>query len=111
MLSVISNLTHLFNTRQGAIPHLPDYGLPDTTSVYHDVTQTPDVLAREIRSAVQKYEPRLTHVRIDVREGESATMRMVFILTANLEKGQRIRLQTTFAADDLVRVNPWTRAE
>jgi predicted component of type VI protein secretion system len=36
LLSVIDNLNRLFNHRQDALTHLPDYGLPDLSQTYRD---------------------------------------------------------------------------
>ena len=36
LLSVIDNLNRLFNHRQDALTHLPDYGLPDLSHTYRD---------------------------------------------------------------------------
>ncbi|MGH7455136.1 MAG: type VI secretion system baseplate subunit TssE, partial [bacterium] len=36
-LSIMDNLTRMFNSRRGSIAHLPDYGLPDITQVYREL--------------------------------------------------------------------------
>jgi type VI secretion system protein len=32
--SIADHLWRMFNTRQGSLSHLPDYGLPDITEIY-----------------------------------------------------------------------------
>ena len=34
--SIVGNLERLFNTRQGSLPHLPDYGLPDLATIQRE---------------------------------------------------------------------------
>lgn len=96
--SVIANLQRLFNTRQGAVEHLPDYGLPDLTTVYRDAPDSFDRLRRALREAVERYEPRLR--RVHVEPAEQAAMRLSFIVSGELERGRRIRLQTTFISQE-----------
>lgn len=104
LYSVVGNLTHLFNTRQGSLPHLPDYGLPDIASAFRDQPHSIDDLSGSIRKAVETYEPRLRHVRLEHRETDRSAMRLVFWLTAEMTQGQRVRLKTTFASENLAQV-------
>ena len=109
--SVMSNLTRLFNTRQGTLPHLPGYGLPDPSAVYMNEPFAVDGLRQAVKEVVQKYEPRLRKVYVEQQATEAQNMRVSFIISAELEGGQRVRFRTTFAADDLVQVSRWTRRE
>ncbi len=110
--SVMSNLTRLFNTRQGSIAHLPDYGLPDTSSVYHHAPYAVDGLRQAVTEVVQKYEPRLRKIYVKHQSTEvSDDMRVTLLISAQLDTGERVRFQTTFASADLVHVQHWTRAE
>src|SRR5512135_1060951 len=68
VLSILDNLNRLFNTRRGAIDHLPDYGLPDITQVYRDLPYSVDGLRAAIKDVVEKYEPRLRRVRVEKHE-------------------------------------------
>lgn len=109
--SILDNLTRLFNTRQESIAHLPDYGLPDITKVYRELPYSVDGLRKAIKAAVEKYEPRLRRVRVDHHEGETFSMRLTFILSAELIRGQKVQFQTTFTSNELAEVRPWRRAE
>ena len=104
--SVVSNLSHLFNTRQGSLAHLPDYGLPDVTAAYRDNPRSVDDLRRTIRDAVRKYEPRLRRIRLQHRDTDRDEMNLVFLMTAELEDGQRVQLQTTFTSHEMAQVRP-----
>lgn len=104
--SVVSNLSRLFNTRRGSVTHLPDYGLPDLTTVYRDAPRTGDELRRAIKSSIEKYEPRLRRVRVDRKETDEFAMRLVFIVDAVLKDGERVRFETTFESQRSTQVKP-----
>jgi len=110
--SIVDNLSRLFNTRRGSIAHLPDFGLPDISQVYRDLPYSIEGLRAAIRSVVEKYEPRLHRVRVEKLEkdkDEEHDMRVSFIVTGELEKGQRVQFQTTFTSNDLAEVRPWRK--
>lgn len=112
LLSIIDNLTRLFNTRRESIAHLPDYGLPDISQVYRDLPYSIDGLRAAIRDVVEKYEPRLRRVRVEKMEkdkDEEYDMRVSFIVTGELMKGQKVQFQTIFTSNDLAEVKPWRK--
>ncbi len=109
--SIIGNMTRLFNTRQESIAHLPDYGLPDTSAAHFDAPYAVDGLRQAVKEVVQKYEPRLNKVYVQHHSTDDSNMRVTFLITAELEAGQRVKFQTTFASDHLVQVQRWTRPE
>lgn len=104
LLSVIANLQRLFNTRKEALAHLPDYGLPDLTTIYRDAPDSFAILKREIRAAVERFEPRVQRVHVEIRDMQGAQMRITFILSGILIDGRRIRLETTFVSQELTQV-------
>ncbi len=110
VLSILDNLNRLFNTRRGAIDHLPDYGLPDITQVYRDLPYSVEGLRQSIKAAVERYEPRLRRVRVDHEKGDPYAMRITFILSAELMRGQKVQFQTTFASHELAEVRQWRKA-
>lgn len=105
--SVLSNLRILFSTRRGALSHLPDYGLPDIVEVYRDMPDSVEPLQRALKQAVEAYEPRLRRVRIEHRVTDPYAMRLVFLLSGELDGGERVRFQTTFSSNASVEVGPW----
>ncbi len=109
LMSVVGNLTHLFNTRRGAVAHLPDYGLPDVASAFRDRPHSADDLRRAVREAVETYEPRLKRIRVEHERTDRHAMHLVFILLAELEEGQRVRFETTFTSQELTTVRPRQR--
>lgn len=112
ILSIIDNLSRLFNTRRGSLAHLPDYGLPDITQVYRDLPYSIDGLRAAIKEVVEKYEPRLRRVRVEKHEkttDEHFDMHVSFIVTGVLLKGQKVQFQTTFTSNELAHVTPWRK--
>ncbi|GAB4255126.1 MAG: type VI secretion system baseplate subunit TssE [Thermoleophilia bacterium] len=108
--SVMSNLNRLFNTRQGSLAHLPDYGLPEAATIYRDAEYPIEELRKNIKEVVEKYEPRLRRVHITHQGTDDDRFRLSFLITAELERGERVRFQTTFATNDLVHVRRWRAA-
>jgi type VI secretion system protein len=112
ILSIIDNLTRLFNTRRGSLAHIPDYGLPDITQVYRELPYSIDGLRAAIKDVVERFEPRLRRVRVEKQEKDKDgeyDMRVSFIVTAELLKGQKVQFQTTFTSNDLAEVRPWRK--
>jgi type VI secretion system protein len=80
--------------------------------VYRDLPYSIDGLRSAIRDVVEKYEPRLRRVRVEKQEkskDEEFDMRVSFIVTGEILKGQRVQFQTTFASSDLAEVRPWRK--
>jgi type VI secretion system protein len=112
ILSIMDHLTRMFNTRRGITPHLKEYGLPDVSEIYRKMPHGMEELQQAIVTAVEKYEPRLTRVRVTPREHDKSYHRMIFILTAELKgTGQRVRFQTTFASSGESSVNQWKQRD
>jgi len=110
VMSIIDNLNRLFNTRRNSLAHLPDYGLPDITQVYRDLPYSIDGLRAAIKEIIEKYEPRLRRVRVEKQEKEDAfDMRVSFIVSGELFKGQKVQFQTIFTSNDLAEVRPWRK--
>jgi len=104
--SVVSNLTRLFNTRRGAVPHRPDYGLPDLFSVYRNAGSSVDDLRTAIQESIETYEPRLRRVRVHRQERAESVLRLVFVVRAELITGPPVRFETTFESQSAARVEP-----
>lgn len=84
MESVRTNLARLLNSRQGMSEAQPDYGLPSLTDVTVGSGDYVRSLQESIRETVEKYEPRLRHIRITLQEPESSAERLVFRVDAVL---------------------------
>ena len=104
--SVVSNLVRLFNTRRGAVPHRPEYGLPALSTVHRSDGSSVEALRVAVRDAIEAYEPRLRHVRVRRRERDETVLRLVFVVRATLITGDPVRLETTFESQSEARVRP-----
>jgi type VI secretion system protein len=85
---------------------LPDYGLPDIMTIYRDAPHSIEQLRRALKEAIRKYEPRLQRVRVEQVDVDKFEMRLVFIVSAYLENGQRVKFKTTFESQESARVQP-----
>ena len=85
--SIREHLAILLNTRRGAIAHLPNYGLPDSTQVSVRDRISIARFGKEIEETVKKYEPRLIHVRVRPMEQDPdsiAAFNLGFLLEAKV---------------------------
>jgi type VI secretion system protein len=105
--SIISNLTYLFNTRRGSLPHLPEFGLPDITEIYRDVPDSVLKLRKSLKEAVEQFEPRLRRVRIEPKTTDPYEMRLVFLVSGELPDRRQVRFQTTFSSTEATAVAPF----
>jgi type VI secretion system protein len=101
VLSIVDNLDRLFNTRRRTIEHMMDYGLPDISEIYRDIPESIPDLQAAIQETVEKYEPRLTNVRVRHQEKEQDRfdMKLTFILSGRLVGREKIRFETTFQSE------------
>lgn len=99
--SIRDHLVLLLNTRQGSVPHLPDYGLPDLSIVYNSFPESIEFLRRSIEDAIKRYEPRLARVRVELKGAESMVFEATFTITAEFQEDEGVSrnlcLQTTIS--------------
>jgi type VI secretion system protein len=98
--SIKEHLSILLNTRSGSIPHLPDYGLPESTQVSMKDRISISSFGKALEETVRKYEPRLTRVRVRSIERDSDSIgdfRLGFLLEARVI-GQDARFHAYFSA-------------
>ena len=62
--SVLDHLRNMMNSRHGIAITVPDYGIPDLADLVHSFPEAIALMRREIRSSIEKYEPRLRNVSI-----------------------------------------------
>jgi type VI secretion system protein len=96
--SIISHLNRLLNCRQGSLPHLPDYGLPDVAEIYQGLPYSLNRLLQAIKFTIEKYEPRLHQVSVI----HSATHDRDYVLRLKIQgkisNGERIIVDTYFSS-------------
>ncbi|MBD3347489.1 MAG: type VI secretion system baseplate subunit TssE [Chitinivibrionales bacterium] len=111
VLSIMDHLSRMFNTREGSIPHLEDYGLPDISEMYRKMPDGIEELQEAIRKTVEKYEPRLKKVKVIRTEPKDKEFKIEFILSGELKEGGVVRFQTTFTSMGNSQISPWRRTE
>jgi type VI secretion system protein len=74
--SVRLHLARLLNARHGMSQAVPDYGLPSLVDLTTSSGDCASAMTKAIRTAIEKYEPRLRHVRVScLREEDVPTQR------------------------------------
>lgn len=97
--SVQDHLVRLLNARQGVMPHLPDYGLPDLTDIYHHIPYSVNTLAASVQGTVERYEPRLRNVRVISHPNDKGDFVIRLEVSGTLSNGEAIRFQTFFMSN------------
>ena len=82
--SVLDHLKKMLNTRRGNAPVAPDYGIPDMADLVHAFPDSIRLVEQSIRSTLEKYEPRLTGVRVQYAGSPDDVFSIHFRITATL---------------------------
>jgi len=104
--SVLGNLRRLFNARRGSLAHVPEYGLPDLSDISPSSPEKIESLRVAIREAVERFEPRLQNVRVTREAARADSAHLVFLLSARMGSGTRVRFQTTIRSSEPVEIRP-----
>ncbi|MBU2546850.1 MAG: type VI secretion system baseplate subunit TssE [Proteobacteria bacterium] len=105
--SVLDNLRHMLNTRQGGVPVQPDYGIPEFGNVVYSMPEGLGEFQQAIKATIEKYEPRLRHVRVKFQENEDDLQYICFEITARLaveEEDAVLRFRTLVDSSGQVNV-------
>jgi len=102
--SIQDHLSRLLNARQGALSHLPDYGLPDITEAYGDLPYTISYLQTAIETCINKYEPRIVHVEVVNLPDDRAKGVLILEIRARLANGQEARFETYLKSEGYAKV-------
>lgn len=94
--SIQDHLVHLLNARQGVMPHLPDYGLPDLTAVYQEMPYSVNSLADSVKSTLSRYEPRLKNIQVTPYPMAKGDFVIHFQISGQMVSGEKLRFQTYF---------------
>ncbi len=101
ILSVLDNMQRILNTRAGSLKHLPDYGLPDMTTVLQGMPGTAHQLMRVLADVLLKYEPRLKRVNVTMPE-QTQLGELHYVIDAELKDAGLVRYETTFMPEGRV---------
>lgn len=94
--SIQDHLVQLLNARQGVLPHLPDYGLPDLTAVYQEMPYSINTLADSVKSTLARYEPRLINIKVTPYSMSKGDFVIHFQISGQMVNGEQLRFQTYF---------------
>ena len=82
--SVVRHLERILNTRWGSTQIAEDFGIPDFTELRAEIPDTLRALERTIQGTIQKYEPRLTSVRVKFVPLEEDKLKLGFQIVGQL---------------------------
>ncbi|ECN8823191.1 type VI secretion system baseplate subunit TssE [Salmonella enterica subsp. enterica serovar Newport] len=101
VLSVLDNMQRILNCRAGTLAHLPDYGLPDMTSIIHGLPGTEHDLMETLSGVLLKYEPRLKSIRVVIQE-QTLPGELRYAIDAELKGVGLVRYGTEFIPEGRV---------
>jgi len=99
IISVMDNIERILNSRAGAIKHMPDYGLPDMSTIFQALPSSAYILMRAIEQTLLTYEPRISSVDINFEEKNNDTMVLAYELICHLKEGGLVKYGTYFMPD------------
>jgi len=82
--SVLGNLQRILNARLGHAPAQPDLGMPAPSDIIRSGAEAVEWLAGTLKNCIEKYEPRLTDVRVSRLESEDDVLTLRFQVSARL---------------------------
>jgi type VI secretion system protein len=82
--SVLRNLSNLLNTRTGTAPAQLDLGMPSPSEITHAAPNAVNLMLRNLRECIEKYEPRLRDVEITHVESPEEVLSLRFQVTARI---------------------------
>lgn len=89
--AIVEHLRVLLNTRQGAAPSAPAFGVVDFSDVVHAMPGAAQTLVKSIRATILEHEPRLRNVSVrHVSDGGELVLR--FEISAQLADGRAGRM-------------------
>jgi len=101
VISVLDNMQRILNARAGTLAHLPDYGLPDMTTILQGMPGTAHQLVGTLSDVLLKYEPRIKHIAIALLE-QRAPGELRYALDAELKEVGLVRYGTEFIPEGRV---------
>ncbi|HEY2455534.1 MAG TPA: type VI secretion system baseplate subunit TssE [Scandinavium sp.] len=101
ILSVLDNMQRILNCRAGTLAHIPDYGLPDMTTILQGLPGTAHQLMRTLSDVLLKYEPRLDKIEVVMLE-QSIPGELRYAIDAELKGIGLVRYGTEFMPEGRV---------
>lgn len=101
ILSVLDNMQRILNCRAGTLAHIPDYGLPDMTTILQGLPGTAHQLMSTLSAVLLKYEPRLSSINVVMLE-QSIPGELRYAIDAELKGIGLVRYGTEFMPEGRV---------
>jgi type VI secretion system protein len=95
--SVAAHLAKMLSTRAGSVQTLTDYGLPDLNDMRLSLHDALTSARLAIEGFIERYEPRLSHVRVVALPHDTDQLRLAFRIEGLLD-AEGVRRQVSFAA-------------
>lgn len=104
--SILRHLRRILNTKQGNVLIADDYGVPDFSDLLNALPDSIRDIEKNIRAAIQKYEPRLAGVRVNFIPQEDDPLSLRFQITARLamDAKTQVFIETIVDADGQVEI-------
>ncbi len=102
--SVLLHLRRILNSRHGHAPAQPDYGIPDLNEFMFSMPESIPPMQKAIQKSIEKYEPRLTRVKVTWAPDEDDRLNIRFEITARIrtdDKDVPIALTTSLGGGGL----------
>ncbi len=80
--SVLANVRQILNARQGCCQIRQDFGLPDLTSIADEASEIVSSIAKAVATQLERFEPRLRHVRVKPSAEGGRIGEMAFTISA-----------------------------
>jgi len=109
IISIKDNLTRIFNTREGLLPHLKGYGLPDITEIYRTMPHGVERLEEAIVTTVEKNEPRLRNVKVLRHTDAEHALTLAFSISGEVPGFGIVTFQTTFLTNGRSSIASWKK--
>jgi len=103
LYSVMDNIHLILNSRQGALKHLPDYGLPDLALIYRHLPASAHMLRQHMAAVLLKYEPRLCAIDITLEEPDQTDL-LKYELVCHLRQAGLVRFGSYFTPERAVQL-------
>ena len=97
--SIVEHLRFLLNTRIGEAPTVPDYGIEDLSDLTRMFPEAAETWERSIKATIEKYEPRLTAIRVRHIIRPEDPLIVHFEITARLAEDRRRPLKFATQTD------------
>ena len=110
IVSIKDNLTRIFNTREGLLPHLKGYGLPDISEIYRTMPHGVERLEEAMTATIEKHEPRLHKVKVLRHRDAEHSLTLAFSISGEVPGYGNVTFQTTFFTNGQSSIASWKKA-